>query len=132
MNPDAPQLHRVLHAIGPAGLLALIGYAAGKPTLYVPAFFQSYHPMAVLFGEGPYLQLIANVGGETICLPSASGKLEIGRRLREIHLRLKAGVPMAQIAREVGVSYTRVAQISRALTPACNPPTGGEMPRNAR
>jgi hypothetical protein len=82
--------------------------------LYVPAKAEEKHPIAKVIGFSAYKRLVAEYGGENICLPDGWREVT-DRRDREIALLLARGHTTEQVAKITGLTRRRIQQIRTHL-----------------
>lgn len=106
-------LSRLVESIGIECALVLVAFFDGVPTMYAPEHYRSGHILERVIGEGAFLRLIADFGGETIMLPHP--RFDAERRLGAVYRGMRDGLTTRQIAEQIGISYRRVRQIEVAI-----------------
>lgn len=106
-------LDEVCNSIGYTATCAVAALFAGR-YLYVPSVYRIDHPLAQLIGHDSLRQLVADYGGDRVCVPSGEGGERFRRDWRIAQALCETG-DAAAIAEAEGLTVRRVEQIRSEL-----------------
>lgn len=93
--------------------MVFCAFASESKSFYIPEAYTPGHVLVRLLGEDAFLGLIANFGGETICVPSM--RLDNIRNLGKVYRLSRQGLSAREIEAVSGLGYRNIKYIQARI-----------------
>lgn len=104
---------RLAAAAGPVAALKLCAYYGGSGMLYTPHVIAADHPISLLIGAEAASWLAAELGGETVSVPSL--EMQALRRAGRMRFHRRRGSSTAEAAADLGVSERQARNLAKKM-----------------